>query len=100
MRTSGGYVEPVVPPPEPWHLVAQQAMAFVLQTKGVLNSPAALGITYQPLTPPNRLGLLNITLAASLLSGRAARGPVAPRKMACRPAVRVLLEAVQGHRLP
>ena len=30
-----GYVEPVVPPPEPWHLVAQQAMAFVLQTKGV-----------------------------------------------------------------
>ena len=30
-----GYVEPVVPPPEPWHLVAQQAMAFVLQSKGV-----------------------------------------------------------------
>jgi len=30
-----GYVEPVIPPPEPWHLVAQQAMAFVLQTKGV-----------------------------------------------------------------
>ena len=30
-----GYVEPVVPPPEPWHLVAQQAMAIVLQTGGV-----------------------------------------------------------------
>jgi ATP-dependent Lhr-like helicase len=30
-----GYVEPVIPPPEPWHLIAQQAMAFVLQTKGV-----------------------------------------------------------------
>jgi ATP-dependent Lhr-like helicase len=30
-----GYIEPVVPPPEPWHLVAQQAMALVLQTKGV-----------------------------------------------------------------
>jgi ATP-dependent Lhr-like helicase len=30
-----GYIEPVVPPPEPWHLVAQQAMALVLQTKGI-----------------------------------------------------------------
>jgi ATP-dependent Lhr-like helicase len=26
-----GYVEPVIPPPAPWHLVAQQAMALVLQ---------------------------------------------------------------------
>lgn len=31
-----GYVEPVQPPPEPWHLVAQQAMALVLQHAGTL----------------------------------------------------------------
>ena len=31
-----GYVEPVQPPPEPWHLVAQQAMALVLQHAGRL----------------------------------------------------------------
>lgn len=30
-----GYVEPAVPPPEPWHIVAQQAMALVLQLKAV-----------------------------------------------------------------
>lgn len=30
-----GYVEPVVPPPAPWHIVAQQAMAIVLQHRGV-----------------------------------------------------------------
>ncbi len=30
-----GYVEPAVPPPEPWHIVAQQAMALVLQRKAV-----------------------------------------------------------------
>ncbi|MGH8532454.1 MAG: DEAD/DEAH box helicase, partial [Gammaproteobacteria bacterium] len=30
-----GYVEPAVPPPEPWHIVAQQAMALVLQLKAM-----------------------------------------------------------------
>lgn len=35
-----GYVEPVQPPPEPWHLVAQQAMALVLQNAGTLGLKA------------------------------------------------------------
>lgn len=30
-----GYVEPVVPPPEPFHVLAQQLMALCLQTGGV-----------------------------------------------------------------
>jgi ATP-dependent Lhr-like helicase len=32
---STGYVEPVVPPPAPWHLLAQQLLALVLQRDGV-----------------------------------------------------------------
>jgi ATP-dependent Lhr-like helicase len=32
---SGGYVEPVVPPPEPYHILAQQLMALCLQECGV-----------------------------------------------------------------
>src|SRR5262249_7351276 len=32
---SGGYVEPVVPPPEPYHILAQQVMALCLQERGV-----------------------------------------------------------------
>lgn len=35
-----GYVEPVQPPPEPWHLVAQQAMALALQHAGTLGLKA------------------------------------------------------------
>jgi ATP-dependent Lhr-like helicase len=32
---SAGYVEPVVPPPEPYHILAQQLMALSLQERGV-----------------------------------------------------------------
>jgi len=32
---SEGYVEPVTPPPEPYHVLAQQLMALVLQESGV-----------------------------------------------------------------
>lgn len=32
---SGGYVEPVMPPPEPYHLFAQQVMALCLQERGM-----------------------------------------------------------------
>jgi ATP-dependent Lhr-like helicase len=32
---SNGYVEPVVPPPEPYHILAQQLMALLLQERGV-----------------------------------------------------------------
>ncbi|CAB4736226.1 unannotated protein [freshwater metagenome] len=32
---SGGYVEPVEPPPMPWHLLAQQLLALVLQRGGI-----------------------------------------------------------------
>jgi ATP-dependent Lhr-like helicase len=32
---SSGYVEPVVPPPEPYHILAQQLMALCLQERGV-----------------------------------------------------------------
>lgn len=30
-----GFIEPVVAPPEPWHLVAQQAMALILERGGL-----------------------------------------------------------------
>ncbi len=30
-----GYVEPIAPPENPWHLVAQQAMALILQNRGL-----------------------------------------------------------------
>src|SRR5262245_3172175 len=49
------------------------------------------------LTSPSGLGLL-ASPPATGLPGRAARGPVAPRKMACRPPVGNAL-AVQGYRL-
>jgi ATP-dependent Lhr-like helicase len=30
-----GYVEPIVPPPQPWHILAQQLMALALQEGGI-----------------------------------------------------------------
>src|SRR5262249_28636648 len=51
------------------------------------------------LTPPTGLGLLGSPRAAGFFPGRAARGSVAPRKMACRLAVQErYASAVQGHR--
>jgi hypothetical protein len=47
------------------------------------------------LTPPTGLGLLG-SLCGRAFPGRAARGPVAPRKMACRPAAGGF-HTVQGH---
>jgi hypothetical protein len=32
---AGGYVEPVTPPPEPYHVLAQQVMALCLQERGI-----------------------------------------------------------------
>jgi ATP-dependent Lhr-like helicase len=32
---SDGYVEPVLPPPEPYHILAQQVMALALQEQGI-----------------------------------------------------------------
>src|SRR5207253_109560 len=32
---SDGYVEPVLPPPDPYHILAQQLMALCLQERGV-----------------------------------------------------------------
>src|SRR5262249_59679819 len=49
------------------------------------------------LTPPTGLGLL-ASFRGGIFPGRAARGPVAPRKMACRPAAGNAT-AVQGHQL-
>lgn len=35
LRWTQGYVEPVVPPPAPYHLVAQQVLALALQESGI-----------------------------------------------------------------
>lgn len=35
---AGGYVEPVTPPPKPYHLLAQQILAFVLQEGSISRS--------------------------------------------------------------
>lgn len=38
---SSGYVEPVVPPPLPYHVFAQQLMALVLQQRGIARDEAS-----------------------------------------------------------
>lgn len=38
---SEGYVEPIVPPPKPYHILAQQVMALALQERGIGNSAIA-----------------------------------------------------------
>ena len=35
LRWAGGYVEQVVAPPEPWHILAQQILALALQERGI-----------------------------------------------------------------
>jgi|GraSoiStandDraft_40_1057318.scaffolds.fasta_scaffold471838_2 hypothetical protein len=55
-------------------------------------------IFYQPLTAPTGLGLL-VAFRGGSFPGRAARGSVAPRKMACRPPAGKQALAVQGHQL-
>jgi ATP-dependent Lhr-like helicase len=55
---SRGYVEPVTPPPSPYHLVAQQLLALSLQEHGIgrhlwtewLGAPFALGADAGPVT--------------------------------------------------
>ncbi|HEY5865922.1 MAG TPA: protein kinase, partial [Candidatus Tectomicrobia bacterium] len=32
---TAGYIEPVTPPPQPWHILAQQLMALALQEQGI-----------------------------------------------------------------
>src|SRR5262245_22968340 len=51
------------------------------------------------LTPPSSLGVLSVSPRGGFSFGRAARGSVAPRKMACRPAAGEHVLAVQGHQL-
>ena len=38
-----GYVEPIQPPPEPYHVLAQQLMALVLQERGSAGTPGWSG---------------------------------------------------------
>ena len=45
-----GYVEPILPPPLPYHIVAQQALALCLQHGGVGRSDLLLELTKLPLT--------------------------------------------------
>jgi len=59
LRWAEGYVEPIVPPPAPHHLVAQQLLALSLQERGVgrklwaewLGEPFALGPDAAAATP-------------------------------------------------
>jgi ATP-dependent Lhr-like helicase len=32
---TAGYIEPMTPPPQPWHILAQQLMALALQERGI-----------------------------------------------------------------
>ena len=32
---TAGYIEPITPPPQPWHILAQQLMALALQERGI-----------------------------------------------------------------
>jgi ATP-dependent Lhr-like helicase len=59
LRWSEGFVEPIVPPPRPVHLAAQQLLALALQDRGVgrytwiewLGEPFVLGPDVQALVP-------------------------------------------------
>jgi ATP-dependent Lhr-like helicase len=59
LRWSEGYVEPIVPPPDPLHLAAQQLLALALQDRGVgqhtwtrwLGDPFVLGARTEALVP-------------------------------------------------
>jgi ATP-dependent Lhr-like helicase len=66
-----GFVEPIQPPPEPWHLVAQQAMALVLQEAGRLESGvccARLAGAFPELSRRGIQGLLGFLLASDILA--------------------------------
>ena len=59
LRWSEGYVEPIIPPPDPLHLAAQQLLALALQDRGVgehtwtewLGDPFVLGARVESLIP-------------------------------------------------
>ncbi|MDQ6839723.1 MAG: DEAD/DEAH box helicase [Actinomycetota bacterium] len=59
LRWSEGYVEPITPPPDPFHLAAQQLLALALQDRGVgqytwtrcLGDPFVLGPRVEALIP-------------------------------------------------
>lgn len=59
LRWSEGYIEPVIPPPNPLHLAAQQLLALALQDRGVgrytwtrwLGDPFVLGARVEALIP-------------------------------------------------
>jgi len=58
-----------------------------------------VSVLYQFVDTGHRPWPTGIVPRGGLFPGRAARGPVAPRKMACRPAAGVNATAVQGHQL-
>ncbi len=66
-----GFVEPVEPPPEPWHLVAQQAMALVLQEGGTLETAAwlaQLATLFPELAPTGIESVTRFMLANDILA--------------------------------
>ena len=66
-----GFVEPMQPPPEPWHLVAQQAMALVLQEAGRLELGACrarLAGAFPELAQSGIQGLLGFMLESDILA--------------------------------
>ncbi|AUB85246.1 DEAD/DEAH box helicase [Candidatus Thiodictyon syntrophicum] len=66
-----GFVEPVEPPPEPWHLVAQQAMALVLQGAGRLAAAACreqLAALFPELAPAGIEAVTEFMLASDILA--------------------------------
>jgi ATP-dependent Lhr-like helicase len=69
---SEGYVEPVVPPPEPYHIFAQQIMALCLQERGLgrWDWPTWLrGVTaFSAMTPRQIQAVMDWMLAEKILS--------------------------------
>ncbi len=66
-----GFVEPVEPPPAPWHLVAQQAMALVLQGGGTLEAAAwlaQLATLFPELAPTGIASVTRFMLANDILA--------------------------------
>ena len=66
-----GYVEPIVPPPQPWHILAQQLMALALQEGGIGKTEWfrwVQGVQAFGLMSPNQVeGLVQHMLDAGIL---------------------------------
>ena len=85
---ASGFVEPIVPPPDPYHVLAQQLMALILQERGIGRQTWTEWIgrvaAFQAM-PANRIGeMVEHMLAAGLIWDEAGILGIGPRRRRSR----------------